>query len=242
MEIEQPLSLLKKDYLNFKRKHKKLYIFNSFGMSLDGKIATYTGDSKYISNPTSRELVHELRDFADAILVGINTIMIDHPTLTTRLKNKLGKDSHRVILDSKLSIDLNEPILTLKSLAKTIVVTLKGVNPKKQEALRRLKVTVLEVKANNNQIDLNDLSNKLFKLGIKKLMVEGGSTVHFSFYKDHLVNYSFITISPLIIGGENAKTAVGGKGFATLKEAVKLKPFKVYNYSSDLVILTKPQY
>ena len=242
MEQNNPLTLLKKDYAKFARTHKKTYVFNSFGMSLDGKIATYTGDSKYISNPISRELVHQFRDYADAILVGINTILIDHPKLTTRLKNKQGKDAIRVILDSNLRIDLKEPILTLNSKAPTIVVTSIGVNPKKVMALKKLKVMVLEVKKINKQLDLNDMLSQLYKLGIKKLMVEGGSTVHFSFYKNKLTNYSFITVSPLIIGGEAAKTAVGGIGFPTLKDSLKLSELKVYNYGSDLVIATKPQY
>lgn len=243
MEKTNPLTLLKKDYQNFIRKHKKTYVFNSFGMSLDGKIATYTGDSKYISNNLSRQLVHQLRDYADGILVGINTILIDHPLLTTRLKNGKGKDANRIILDSKLRIDLKEKILNLDSPALTIIATSKDANPKKKQALMKLKkVRVIEVKLKDSQIDLDDLMIKLYKLGIKKLLVEGGSSVHFSFYKKRLTNFSFITISPLIIGGESAKTAVSGKGFATLKEAVKLSEFKVYNYGSDLVIITKPQY
>ncbi len=242
MNKQNPLLKLKNDYLNFSRKHKKLYIFNSFGMSLDGKIATYTGDSKYISNSISRQMVHSLRDYADGILVGINTIEIDHPLLTTRLDNKKGKDANRVILDSKLRIDLKEPILKLDSKAKTYIVTLKGNSKAKINALTKLGAIVVEVKAKNKQIDLNDMANKLYKLGFKRLLVEGGSTVHFSFYQEKLVQYSFVTISPLIIGGASAKTAVGGQGFAKLKDAIKLSSFQVYNYGSDIVLASKPQY
>ena len=242
MNTKNILLNLQKDYLSFSRKYKKLYIFNSFGMSLDGKIATYTGDSKYISNTISRQMVHSLRDYADGILVGINTIEIDHPMLTTRLDNKKGNDANRVILDSTLRISLDEPILTIDSTAKTYIVTLSGNSKAKIKALTKLGVVIVEVKAKNKQIDLNDMATKLYKLGFKKLLVEGGSTVHFSFYQEKLVQYSFVTISPLIIGGASAKTAVGGIGFAKLKDAIKLNAFQVYNYGSDIVLTSKPQY
>jgi diaminohydroxyphosphoribosylaminopyrimidine deaminase/5-amino-6-(5-phosphoribosylamino)uracil reductase len=242
MNKPNPLKTLKKDYLSFSKKYKKLYIFNSFGMSLDGKIATYTGDSKYISNNLSRQMVHELRDYADGILVGINTIKIDHPSLTTRLSDRVGKDAHRVILDSKLSIDIDEPILKLASKAKTYIITLAGNSKGKIKQLTKLGTIIVQVKAKNKQIDLNDMAKKLYKMGFKKLLVEGGSSVHFSFYQEKLVQYSFVTISPLIIGGATAKTAVGGTGFAKLKDAIKLNTFQVYNYGSDIVLSSKPQY
>jgi diaminohydroxyphosphoribosylaminopyrimidine deaminase/5-amino-6-(5-phosphoribosylamino)uracil reductase len=242
MNTKKILLNLQKDYLTFSRRHKKLYIFNSFGMSLDGKIATYTGDSKYISNTISRQMVHSLRDYADGILVGINTIEIDHPLLTTRLDSKKGKDANRVILDNALRINLKEPILSLDSKAKTYIITLKGNSKAKIKALTKLGAIVVEVKAKNKQIDLNDMASKLYKLGFKKLLVEGGSTVHFSFYQEKLTQYSFVTISPLIIGGASAKTAVGGVGFAKLKDAIKLNAFQVYNYGSDIVLTSKPQY
>jgi len=242
MKKQNILLNLKKDFLAFSRKHKKLYIFNSFGMSLDGKIATYTGDSKYISNSISRQMVHSLRDYADGILVGINTIEIDHPLLTTRLDNKKGKDANRVILDNALRISLDEPILKLDSPARTYIITLRGNSKSKIKALTKLGAVVVEVKAKDKQIDLNDMAIKLYQLGFKKLLVEGGSTVHFSFYQEKLTQYSFVTISPLIIGGASAKTAVGGQGFAKLKDAIKLNAFQVYNYGSDIVLTSKPQY
>ena len=162
--------------------------------------------------------------------------------LTTRLDNKKGNDANRVILDSTLRINLEEPILKLDSPAKTYIVTLSGNSKAKIKALTKLGVVIVEVKAKNKQIDLNDMAIKLYKLGFKKLLVEGGSTVHFSFYQEKLVQYSFVTISPLIIGGASAKTAVGGIGFAKLKDAIKLNAFQVYNYGSDIVLTSKPQY
>ena len=99
------------------------WITLSFGMSLDGKIATRTGDSKYISGPLTRLFVHELRHRHDGILVGIRTVEIDHPQLTTRLSEGQGRDAHRIILDSHLNIELDEPVIQPKANSKTFIAT-----------------------------------------------------------------------------------------------------------------------
>ena len=130
------------------------FITLSFGMSLDGKIATRTGDSKYISSPATREFVHELRHLHQGILVGIRTVQLDHPLLTTRLASGKGKDAHRIILDSKFAIDVNEPILSLKSEAKTWIVTKANQDRNKINHLLSLGVVVLEDSTAGPHIDL----------------------------------------------------------------------------------------
>ncbi len=211
------------------------FVIQSLGMSLDGKIATYTGDSKYISGVESRQWVHQLRHLCDGILVGINTIEIDHPQLTTRLQVRSGKDAHRIILDSHLKINLDEPILHLVSTARTLILTTQIQSPK-QALLEQLGVVVLVCQqTENGRIDLAHALRQLRQLGIQSLLVEGGSTVHFAFLEAHVVDYAFYTLSPLIIGGERAKSAVGGQGFATLQDAIRFDHLDVFPLGADYV-------
>ncbi|MDP2426011.1 MAG: RibD family protein [bacterium] len=216
------------------------YIRLSFGMSLDGKIATYTGDSKYISGPESRQFVHRLRHNSDAILVGINTILIDHPSLTTRLTNQVGKDAHRIILDSTCRIDPYEPLLLQTSNARTIVVTKLNSHPQKISALRKQGILVLEIECTSSTLPLLEVLSQLYQMGIRSILVEGGSTVHFSFIRDHLFQELYATISPLIIGGEQAKGAVGGQGFQTLNESMKLHIKSIKHVGKDYIIHAIP--
>jgi len=216
--------------------HNKPYIVLSFGMSLDGKIATKTGDSRYISSPESRVLVHKLRDRYDAILVGINTIRVDHPRLTARLKNKKALDPIRIVLDSHLSIDLEEPVIHLSS-AKTLIVTLKNSNNAKKQALEQIGVEVIEVEEQDGKVSLDEALTELYKRGINSIFVEGGSTVHFSFISQQLFNKIYAYISPLIIGGVSAPSAVGGEGFDYLKDAAQLEFTSYKRLGKDLVVM-----
>jgi diaminohydroxyphosphoribosylaminopyrimidine deaminase/5-amino-6-(5-phosphoribosylamino)uracil reductase len=211
------------------------FVIQSLGMSLDGTIATYTGDSKYISGTESRQWVHQLRHLCDGILVGIHTIEIDHPHLTTRLVSGRGKDAHRIILDSHLKISLDEPILHLSSTARTLILTTTTDSPK-QALLEQLGAVVLVCQTNSQgRIDLTDALSQLRHWGIRSLLVEGGSTVHFAFLEAHLVDYAFYTLSPLIIGGDTAKTAGGGQGFATLQDAIRFTHLDVFPLGVDYV-------
>jgi diaminohydroxyphosphoribosylaminopyrimidine deaminase/5-amino-6-(5-phosphoribosylamino)uracil reductase len=210
-------------------------------MSLDGKIATKTGDSKYISGSSSRMFVHRLRHRHQAILVGINTILIDHPHLTTRLVGKQGKDAHRIILDSSLKISPDEPVITQSSTAKTIVVTRKDSDPDKKARLIEKGVSLIEIEDPSHPLNLHEMLKKVKVLGIDSILVEGGSTVHFSFIEAHLFQRLFASISPLIIGGDTAKSAVGGTGFSWLRDAMKLKFVKLHHAGNDLIIEAIPQ-
>jgi diaminohydroxyphosphoribosylaminopyrimidine deaminase/5-amino-6-(5-phosphoribosylamino)uracil reductase len=212
------------------------YITLSFGMSLDGKIATVTGDSKYISSLESRAFVHQLRSQHDAILVGINTVLIDHPQLTTRLEGVQGKNPIKVILDSSLKISLDEPLLVNTSPHDVIIVTSRQADPNKKQTLEAMGVRIIELNQDRSPLDLNQAMKLLKQWGIQSVLVEGGSTVHFSFIERRLFNRLFVSISPIIIGGETAKTAVGGNGFETLSQAVKLSIVRQFQLGVDLMI------
>ena len=219
--------------------HDTPYISLSYGMSMDGKIATYTGDSKYISGPETREMVHDLRHRYDAILVGIQTINIDHPSLTTRREGLNNRDAHRIILDSSLSIHEDEPILSLQSNAQTYLMCKASVDMEKVKRLEAKGVRIYLDASNETTLSLPFVLNTLQTLGIHSILVEGGGTVHFSFIKEGLLNDIYAQISPLILGGKDAKTPVEGQGFSTLKEAKDVAFIRYFQYGRDIVIYAR---
>ena len=202
-------------------------------MSLDGKIATYSGDSKYISGPEALDFIHELRHEHQSILIGINTVMIDHPKLTTRLKNVTGRNPIKVILDTSLKIDVNEPLFS-SSEALTYIVTHVSSNAIKKQTLRDKGIKIIEI--NSKPMPVDEILIRLKNEGIESVLVEGGGTIHFAFIKARMFNRLYATVSPIIIGGEKAKTAVAGEGFDTLKSAARLKFINWTQLGNDYVI------
>lgn len=229
-----------KRYMQTLQRNQRPWITLSYGMSMDGKIATYTGDSKYITGPEGRQVVHTLRHQHHGILVGIQTVKTDHPLLTTRLDEQVGQDAQRIILDSTLAIDLSEKILTLDSKAKTYVVAKLGVDQHKINQLEKLGVQVLLDPTANKRIDLHWLMSALKQNGIDSILVEGGGTVHFSFIELGLVDMIVAQVSPLIIGGRDAKTPVEGQGFATLMQSKSFAFQRYWQVGSDIIIIACP--
>lgn len=219
--------------------HHRPFVTLSWGMSLDGKIATTTGDSKYISGSESRRFVHQLRTEHEAILVGINTVLQDDPLLTVRLAS--GRNPHRIILDSDLRFPLDAQMLSIKDgYSKTIIVTSQREELSKKSLLQSKGATIIEVNKKGDYLDLSSLMTQLYEIGVHSLLVEGGGTVHFSFLKEGFVQRIYATVSPLLIGGTNAKTSVSGQGFATLGEAFRLKPFIVHQLGDDIILESTP--
>ncbi|MEY3431810.1 MAG: Riboflavin biosynthesis protein RibD [Bacillota bacterium] len=235
------LTQLRQEMENFSLRSdiQRPWITLSFGMSLDGKIATYTGDSKYISGPLTRAFVHELRHRHDGILVGIRTIEADHPLLTTRLNDGQGRNPHRIILDSQLRIELDEPVLQAKIDSKTIIATKANHGSRKIEALKKLGVTILLDPTASENIDLTWLMSALKANQIHSLLVEGGGTIHESFIKKDFFDCIYAQISPIIIGGKDAKTPVEGLGFATLKESSRVAFHNHFILGSDIILVAK---
>lgn len=215
------------------------WITLSFGMSLDGKIATRNGDSKYITGPEARIFVHHLRHRHEAILVGIQTVINDHPLLTTRLETIKGKDAHRIILDSQLRINLDEPILHLPSEAKTFLVAKAHLaDQTKVNQLLALGASVLLDPYRSKRIHLPWLMAQLVKHQIHSVMVEGGGTVHESFIRQQYVDRIYAQISPILIGGKNAKTPVEGLGFPLLKDATRVAFSNLFKIGQDIIIVS----
>lgn len=200
--------------------------------SLDGKIATSIGESKWITGEPARKHGHSLRNIYDAIMVGKNTVLEDNPSLNCRIEG--GRDPIRVIVDSKLAISSNASILNLKSDAKTIIATTTKAALLKQKELGK-KAEIILVNS-EEQVDLRKLLEILASKGIMSVLVEGGATLTGSLFTNNLVDKIYFYKAPLIIGGDRAKGQIGGDGFKHLDQAIKLKDLKVSNIGNDLLI------
>ncbi|EKF85677.1 5-amino-6-(5-phosphoribosylamino)uracil reductase [Methanobacterium formicicum DSM 3637] len=202
-------------------------------MTLDGKIATRTGSSE-ISGQEDLLRVHKLRKEMDAIMVGINTVMVDDPRLTVHKISANSNDNPiRVVVDSKARTPPEYRILNQE--APTIIAVSSEAPSDKIKALEEDGKSEVII-CGDKQVDLNCLMDELGNKGIKTLMLEGGSTLNYSMLSAGLVNEVRVCIAPMIAGGNRAKTLVDGDGVDYMKEAFRLKFKKSYNLGADLIV------
>ena len=215
--------------------HKKPFIVLKAAMTLDGKIATATGQSKWITNETSRAYGYKLRDIYDGIMVGINTVIEDNPMLTARVDG--GKNPIRIVVDSSLKIDINANVVQDKS-AKTIIATTDKADKDKILKLQAQDVDVIVVdKDKNDKVDIEKLLDILGQQNICSILVEGGATLSGSFVAKKLVDKVYFFIAPKIVGGKEAKTPVAGTGILNLQEALALKDIQIEKLEDDILII-----
>lgn len=215
--------------------HKKPFVVLKAAMTLDGKIATATGQSKWITNETSRAYGYKLRDIYDGIMVGINTVIEDNPMLTARVDG--GKNPIRIVVDSSLKIDINANVVQDKS-AKTIIATTDKANKDKILKLQAQDVDVIVVdKDENDKVDIEKLLDILGQQNICSILVEGGATLSGSFVAKKLVDKVDFFIAPKIVGGKEAKTPVAGTGILNLQEALALKDIQIEKLEEDILII-----
>lgn len=205
-------------------------------MTLDGKIATYTGDSKWISNELSRHYVHELRNIYDAILVGIGTVIKDDPMLNTRLDYADKKDPIRVIIDGNLEIPINSKIVKTSKNQRTIVFCAAGNNTEKCELLRLHNIQIIELGEDPANIPLDKVLQILGSMEICSLLVEGGGEINASFIQNRLIDKVYWFISPKILGGRQAPSPIGGQGVRYMDQAVKLNFIELNYFGEDICI------
>ncbi|AJF29256.1 bifunctional diaminohydroxyphosphoribosylaminopyrimidine deaminase/5-amino-6-(5-phosphoribosylamino)uracil reductase RibD [Clostridium botulinum] len=209
------------------------FVILKSAISLDGKIATSIGESKWITSEESRRDGHLLRNKLSAIMVGINTIIEDNPELTCRIEN--GKNPIRVIVDSNLRIPLKSKVVN-NSDKLTIVATTKYADKLKKQELINKGVRVIEINDKNKKVDLKELMRCLGTLKIDSILIEGGGTLNFSALEENIVDKVRFYIAPKILGGERSKSSIGGEGFFKLSDAVKLKELTYEKLSEDIVI------
>jgi diaminohydroxyphosphoribosylaminopyrimidine deaminase/5-amino-6-(5-phosphoribosylamino)uracil reductase len=209
------------------------FVILKSGISLDGKIATYSGESKWITSKESREDSQNLRNRLHSIMVGVNTVIADNPELTCRINNE--KNLIRIIVDTKLRVPLDSKVITNEDKC-TIIATSLNANEKKKQTLRELGIKVIEVSEKNNRVDLKELMKRLGQEGIDSVLIEGGGTLNFSALEEGIVDKVRFYIAPKILGGENSKSSIAGRGFSRLNDAVKLKNINYRTIGEDLVV------
>lgn len=210
------------------------YVVMKSAMTLDGKISAYTGDSKWVTNDKSRYIVQELRHKLKAIMVGINTIITDNPKLTCRIEN--GVNPIRIIVDSRLQIPLDATVLNLDNNDRCIIATTKDCDSYKKSQLENMGIEIIETPAINNRVDLKYLMKKLGEMKIDSILLEGGGTLNFAMLNEGLVDKALFFIAPKIIGGDQSKTPVEGKGIAFMDDAIKLHNIETKIIDDDILI------
>lgn len=211
------------------------YVALKMAQSLDGKIATRTGESRWISSPQSRKLVHRLRDQADAVLVGKNTVLLDDPALL----GVNGKSKPwRVVLDPDLEISPRARVFCAGPL------TLSAVSDKKLKRFSPFRPSgrriLLPVPSQGDRLDLKALLRRLASLGVQSLLVEGGGETAWSFLRAGLVDRLIWIISPKIIGGRQSKTSVEGEGIQKLSQAFPIKWVRQSFLGTDCILEGEP--
>jgi diaminohydroxyphosphoribosylaminopyrimidine deaminase/5-amino-6-(5-phosphoribosylamino)uracil reductase len=206
------------------------YVTLKMVQSLDGKIATQTGESRWISSETSRRFVRRLRDEADAVLVGKNTALLDNPRLQgTRNGNK----PWRVVLDSDSSLPQEARVFEGEQLT-LIAVSEKKLRSHSKNSHKGNKIFI-PVPEKRGELELKTLLRQLASLGANHLLVEGGGELAWSLIQEDLVDRLVWIVAPKIIGGRGAKTSVEGEGVEGLREAFSLKWERVYRLGADWV-------
>jgi 2,5-diamino-6-(ribosylamino)-4(3H)-pyrimidinone 5'-phosphate reductase len=206
-------------------------------MSIDGKISTIKNDSA-ISSKLDLVRVHKLRSTVDGIMIGISTVLGDDPMLNVRYSATGTKNPTRIIIDSKARIPLNSRIIESSNKIQTIIAVTHNASSRKIKEIQKKGAQVLVY--GNGKVNLRNLFQQLEKMGLKKIIVEGGGEINWSVLKLGLVNELVVTISPVVIGGRDAKTLVEGKGFTNISDGIKMKlSNKIIQNENEIVLFYK---
>lgn len=251
---EDKIRKLNKVFLKY-IKTKRPYVLLKTAMTLDGKIASYTGDSKWITNEKSRKLVHKLRSEMMGVVAGIGTVKADDPMLNCRINRQQTTDNGqqtssivsvrqpiRIIVDTQASISLESQIVKTAKEYRTILATCctdVSNTSNKMELLKSRGVEILFCEEKDGRVDINDLMIKLGEKGIDSLLLEGGSTLNAAFLQAGCVDEVYAFIAPKIIGGEQSKSPIGGMGIELMKNAIMLNDVEVEQIDNDILIKCK---
>jgi diaminohydroxyphosphoribosylaminopyrimidine deaminase/5-amino-6-(5-phosphoribosylamino)uracil reductase len=224
-------------FLKYVATHRPFVILKC-AATLDGRIATRTGDSKWVTHAASRAFVHRLRHAVDAVLVGVQTIRQDDPRLTCRIEGGGGKDPVRIILDTRLSIPEDAKVLRLPSDSATILVTapLSEAQKRKRIRLEKGNVRILESSLRRDRIDLDKLMPRLGAEGVTSLLIEGGAEVFASALAAGIVDKVFFFYAPKILGGDDGVPICRGIGPQRMDACVKVRDLSVHRFESDVLL------
>lgn len=220
---------------------KTPYVVMKYAMTLDGKIATHTGHSTWVSGETSRNRVQHTRNALMGIMVGIGTVLNDDPRLTCRLEG--GRNPIRIICDSKLRIPLSSNVVDTANEVPTIVATIEPHAEynrfwhEQKGFLEKNGVEVLVVEEDNGRLDLRDLMKKLGERGIDSILIEGGSTMNYSALQAGIVNRIEAYVAPKFFGGVGFYTPVGGEGVELATDAMACRFVKAEPVGEDILLI-----
>lgn len=215
---------------------KKPFVILKSAMTLDGKIATATGDSKWITSEASRKRVHQIRQRTSGILVGIGTVLTDNPQLTTRLEEVNVSHPIRIILDTHARVPMEAHVLENLDEIRTIIATTALAPTEKLKRLKEKGAEILLLPIKDDHVDLEALMIALGEIGIDSVLIEGGSRVNYSAIEADIVDKVIFFIAPKLIGGDEAKTPVGGTGKMFMRDAVVLKNMNYQVIGEDIMI------
>lgn len=217
-------------------KTKRPFVILKTASTLDGRIATRTGDSKWVTGESARNFVHSIRHSVDGIMVGIGTVRHDDPSLTTRLETIKGKDPIRIILDTRLTISENARMLNMESAADTLVITGDNIQSQKKHNLEKKGVKTVESPLKDGLIDLDNLMNTLGSMGITSLLVEGGGRVAASALNSSIVDKILFFFAPKILGGDDGIPVCRGPGPEKMSDCIKVHDILIHRFDDDILI------
>jgi diaminohydroxyphosphoribosylaminopyrimidine deaminase/5-amino-6-(5-phosphoribosylamino)uracil reductase len=219
---------------------KRPYVILKAGMTLDGKIATASGEAMWITGKESRREVHELRARVDAVLVGIGTVLADDPALTARVGPQLNKPATtqplRIVVDSTLRIPMKAQILSGQEKAKTVVATTESASVSRKQVLLKRGIEMITLPTLRGKVSLPALMRELGRRGVTSLLVEGGGEINAAMLKAELVQHVRWYLAPMLLGGVDAKGVIGGRSPARLASALRLRNVTTRSVGGDLVV------
>ena len=216
------------------------FVILKTAMSLDGKIATRSKDSRWISGELARKHVHKIRNFVDAIMVGTETVLKDNPRLTCRLETRSVKHPVRIILDRRNRIPLTANVFKNSRSQPVIYVTGPEISSARRKALEGKRVEILNSKCGKNGFQIKALLKELAKREMNSILIEGGSVLNASVFRAGVVDRVVAFISPILIGGSQAPGFLGGPGVLKVNDAIKLKNLEVKKIGEDLMVEATP--
>ncbi len=232
---ESEAKTLNECFIKFVRT-KRPFVIIKCASTLDGQIATRTGDARWVSGAESRHYVHRLRHAVDAILVGIGTVRADNPSLTTRLEDRRGRDPIRIILDTHLSVPEDAKVLRVKSESDTIIISGHAAAEDKKARIERAGVRVLQSPLKDGMIDLPPLMDRLGAMGITSLLIEGGGRLIASALAAGIADKILIFYAPKILGGNDGVPICMGRGAALMRQSIAVDQMVVERFGEDVLI------
>jgi len=212
----------------------KPYVILSAAITLDGKLGVKSKRTK-LSSKNDKIRVHKLRSNVDAVIIGKNTVHLDNPSLTVRYVK--GQNPVRIILDSLGTIKSNSKIIQTCNSVPTIIAVSESISEKNLQRLRKFSMNVII--CGKNSVNIPQLLRTLLNNGIKRILLEGGGTLNWSFIKKNLIDEAIITLTPYILGGKDSVSLVDGTGFKNLDASTKLKLKKIQKNKNELVLFYK---